>query len=127
MNRAIRLGLLAVWMFAAVGAFAQTQEALTNADMVTMTKDGFAPALIVKAIQSSSTNFDVSAQALVELQNAGVDQSVMEAMLTAQANEPSAATEAAHGAMGPADGGAVPSVARRAGRVSVELQRAASG
>jgi hypothetical protein len=94
-------------MLAALGAFAQTQKALTNADIVTMTKDGFAPALIVKAIQSSSTDFDVSAQALVELKNAGVDQSVMEAMLTAQASKPSAATEAAHGAMGPADGGAI--------------------
>lgn len=106
MNRAIRLGLLALWTVAVVGAFAQTQKALTNVDVVTMTKDGFAPALIVKAIQSSSTNFDVSAQALVELKNAGVDQSVMEAMLTAQANKPSAPTEAAHGPMGPADGGA---------------------
>jgi hypothetical protein len=93
-------------MLTALGTYAQTQKALTNVDMVTMTKDGFAPALIVKAIQSSSTNFDVSAQALVELKNAGVDQSVMEAMLTAQANKPSAATEAAHGATGPADGGA---------------------
>jgi hypothetical protein len=93
-------------MLTALGTYAQTQKALTNVDMVTMTKDGFAPALIVKAIQSSSTNFDVSAQALVELKNAGVDQSVMEAMLTAEANKPSAATEAAHGAMGPADSGA---------------------
>jgi hypothetical protein len=93
-------------MFTAVGAFAQTRKALTNADMVTMTKDGFASTLIVKAIQSSSTDFDVSAEALVNLKNAGVDQAVMEAMLTAQANKPSAATEAIHGAMGPADGGA---------------------
>jgi len=62
-----------------------------------MTKNGFAPALIVKAIQSDATDFDVSAQALIDLKNAGVDQSVMEAMLAAQGNKPSAATEAAHG------------------------------
>lgn len=61
MNWALRAALAVVWMLTALGTYAQTQKALTNVDMVTMTKDGFAPALIVKAIQSSSTNFDVSA------------------------------------------------------------------
>ncbi|HEV2103620.1 MAG TPA: hypothetical protein VGR58_12650 [Candidatus Acidoferrum sp.] len=107
MRRIVRLTLAAVCMFAAATTFAQTQKALTNADVVTMTKNGFAPALIVKAIQSGGTDFDVSAQALIDLKNAGVDQSVMEAMLSAQGNKPSAAIEAAHGAAAPMDGGAV--------------------
>ncbi|HXA83040.1 MAG TPA: hypothetical protein VNY56_08025 [Methylomirabilota bacterium] len=106
MKRIVRLALTAMWMFSAIAAFAQTQKALTNADVVTMTRNGFAPALIVKAIESDATDFDVSAQALIDLKNAGVDQSVMEAMLTAQGSKPSAATEAAHGAMTPAGGGA---------------------
>jgi hypothetical protein len=105
MKRIVRLALAAAWMLSAVVAFAQTQKPLTNTDVVSMTKDGFAPALIVKAIQSSAADFDVSAQALIELKNAGVDQSVMETMLTAQGNKPSAATEAAHGTMTPAGGG----------------------
>jgi hypothetical protein len=63
-----------------------------------MTKQGFDPPLIVKAIQTSATDFDVSAQALVGLKNSGVDASVMEAMLSAQASQPSAAPDALHGA-----------------------------
>ena len=73
-----------------------------QADVITKTKDGFAPVPNVKAIQSSATDFDVSAQSLIDLKYVGVDQSVMEAMLAAQGNKPSAATEAAHGAMTPA-------------------------
>ncbi|HTA57842.1 MAG TPA: hypothetical protein VK805_06805 [Candidatus Baltobacteraceae bacterium] len=106
MKTIIRLALTAMCMFGAAAAFAQTQKALTNADIVTMTKNGFAPALIVKAIQSDATDFDVSAQALIDLKNEGVDQSVMEAMLSAQGNKPSAAVEAAHGSATSADGGA---------------------
>ena len=79
--------------------FAQTQKPLTNADIVAMTKQGFEASLIIKAIESSSTSFDVSPQALIELKNAGVSQSVMEAMLSAQAKKPSASAEAAHGAL----------------------------
>jgi hypothetical protein len=109
MRWAVRLALVAVCLCAVAGTFAQTRKALTNADVITMTKDGLASGLIVKAIQSSSTDFDISAQALVDLKDAGVDQSVMEAMLAAQAGKPSAANEAAHGTMygsgGAADGG----------------------
>ena len=87
------LGLLLV-----SGVRAQTRKPLSNADIVTMTKQGFDAGLIVKAIQTSQTDFDVSAQALVDLKAAGVDQSVMEAMLSAQAARPSAVVDAAQGA-----------------------------
>jgi len=106
MKKIIRMALTAVWLLAAVATLAQTQKALTNADVVTMTKNGFAPALIVKAIESSATDFDVSAQALIDLKTAQVDQSVMEAMLAAHGAKPSAAAEPAHGAMTPGEGGA---------------------
>ena len=79
--------------------FAQTQKPLTNAEIVAMTKQGFEATLIIKDIESSSTSFDISPQALIELKNAGVSQSVMEAMLAAQAKKPSASAEAAHGAL----------------------------
>jgi hypothetical protein len=79
------------------GALAQTRKALANDDVVNMTKQGFDASLIVTAIQTSDTNFDVSAQALVDLKNAGVSQTVMEAMLTAAANKPSAGADAAQG------------------------------
>ena len=107
MNRILRLALTGILLLVSTAAYAQTQRALSNADIVTMTKNGFAPALIVKAIQSGATDFDISAQALIDLKNQGVDQSVMEAMLSAQGNKPSAAIEAAHGAATPTDGGVV--------------------
>src|ERR1700722_3240403 len=77
--------------------FAQTHKALTNDDVVSMTKQGFNAPLIVKAIQTKDTNFDVSAQAMVDLKNAGLSQDVMESMLSALENEPSASTAALHG------------------------------
>jgi hypothetical protein len=88
------LAMLAIFVLAVSG---QTQKALTNADILTMTKNGFAPGLIITAIKSSKTDFDVSAQTLVDLKTAGVDPSVLEAMLSAQAAKPSAAMEPAHG------------------------------
>ena len=77
---------------------AQTQKALTNADIVNMSKQGFEANLILRDIESNPTDFDVSPQALIELKGAGVSQSVMEAMISAHAGKPSAAVEAAHGA-----------------------------
>ncbi len=77
---------------------AQTQKALTNADIVNMSKQGFEANLILKDIELNPTDFDVSPQALIELKGAGVSQSVMEAMISAHAGKPSAAVEAAHGA-----------------------------
>src|SRR5258708_34108112 len=97
MSRIIRLALTALCLLAATTALAQTQKPLPNADVVTVTKNGFAPALIVKAMQSDATDFAVSTQTLIDLKNAGVDQSVMEAMLAAQGNKPSAPLEQAHG------------------------------
>jgi hypothetical protein len=99
----------ALW---AVGAIGQTRKPLTNDDVVNMTKQGFDATLIVKAIETSESNFDVSAQALVDLKSAGVAQPVMEAMLTAAANKPSAGVDAAQGKApeaGAAAGGCNPS------------------
>jgi hypothetical protein len=90
------LAFFAVMMFSAPWVSAQTAKTLTNADILTMTKEGLDSNLIVKEIQVSASEFDVSPQALIDLKNAGVTQSVMEAMLTAQSIRPAvvAATQA---------------------------------
>jgi hypothetical protein len=88
--------LLALSACAAIETFGQTQKPITNADIVNMTKQNFDPSLIIKDIQTSSTDFDTSPQALIDLKNAGVDKSVMDAMLSAQARKPSDAVEAVH-------------------------------
>jgi hypothetical protein len=56
--------LLVLNVFAVPASYAQTQNALSNADISNMTTQGFDAALIVKDIQSSSTDFDTSTQAL---------------------------------------------------------------
>jgi hypothetical protein len=88
----------------ALGAFAQTQKPLTNADVINMTKQGLDAGLIVKSIQSSDTAFDTSPRTLVDLKNSGVDNSVIDAMLSAQAQKPSASVDAVRGST-PAAGG----------------------
>src|SRR3982074_1878165 len=88
------LRLLALNTCAVIGAFAQTQKPLTNADIVNMTKQGFDATFIVKDIHSSSTDFDTSPQALIDLKNADVNKSVMEAMLSAQADKTTGTVEA---------------------------------
>ena len=89
--------LLALTAAAGPASFAQTQKPLTNADIINMTGQGFDAALIVKDIQSSSTDFDTSPQALITLKNAGVDKSVLEAMLAAGSAKPTGAVEAVRG------------------------------
>jgi hypothetical protein len=93
MQRTLLLMLLFLTMTltSAPWAGAQTRKPLTNQDIINMTKQGFDAPLIIKAIQTSETDFDVSAQGLLELKNSGVDSSVMDAMLSSQAPKPSAA------------------------------------
>src|SRR5580704_2517452 len=98
-NMRLKVWLICICLLAVVPRTisAQTRKALTNDDVVSMTKQGFDAPLIVKAIQTEDSNFDISAQALVDLKNAGVSQDVMEAMLSARGSEPSASTAAVHG------------------------------
>jgi|HubBroStandDraft_6_1064221.scaffolds.fasta_scaffold54699_2 hypothetical protein len=85
-------------MYAVPSTFAQTQTPLTNADIVNLTKQGLDPGLIVKEVQSSGTNFNTTPQSLIDLKNAGVDNSVIDAMLSAQAQKPTASVDAVRGA-----------------------------
>ena len=94
-------------------AGAQTRKPLTNQDVIDMTKQALAAPIIVKAIEANQTDFDVSAQALLDLKNAGVDASVMEAMLSAQGSKPSASVEALHGVSAPSDDSTNPDSLRR--------------
>lgn len=58
--------------------------AMTDSDVMTLTKAGFAPQVINAKIQSSDVNFDTSTAALTELRSAGVTDSVILAMIEAQ-------------------------------------------
>jgi hypothetical protein len=92
--------LLVLSICAVPAVFGQTQKPLTNADIVNMTKQGLDAGLIVKSVQSSGTDFDTAPQSLIDLKNAGVDNSVIDAMLSAQAQKPSASLDAVRGSIG---------------------------
>jgi hypothetical protein len=58
------------------------KRALTNGDVVRMVQAKFDDATIVKAIEAQGNSFDVSVDALLKLKEAGVSQSVIQAMLS---------------------------------------------
>jgi hypothetical protein len=64
---------------------APSKKPLTNQDIVQMVAGQFADSTIVKTIQANDTDFDLSVTALVALKDAGVSQTVIEAMLSVSA------------------------------------------
>lgn len=56
------------------------QKLLTNGNIIQMVKGGFGESVILNAIQTNETQFDLSFDALFELKNAGVSQKVIETM-----------------------------------------------
>jgi hypothetical protein len=101
MKSRILLVVLVLSIFVVPRVFAQTQQPLTNADIINMTKQGLDSGLIVKEIQSSPTTLDTTPQTLIDLKNAGVDNSVIDAMLSAQAQKPIASLDAVRGSTSP--------------------------
>lgn len=87
------LGFLGSWLVVASPVRAQSKP-LTNQTVMQMVKAGLDNQTIIKAIQANKTNFDVSAQALVTLKNRGVNQTVIQAMLSRTTAEESNAVTA---------------------------------
>src|SRR5712692_7828254 len=75
--------------FLSTASLGQERKALTNKDVIDLVKQGLNESLILKAIQANDCDFDVSAQGLAQLQAGGVNQTIMEAMATAQTNKKS--------------------------------------
>ncbi|MCO6490032.1 MAG: hypothetical protein J5I98_16595 [Phaeodactylibacter sp.] len=67
-------------------------ETLTNEEVITLTKIGLEPSVIVSKIQTSNTSFDVSTDGLIDLTNNGVSAEVIKAMMNA--SQEAAAAEA---------------------------------
>ena len=55
--------------------------ALTNADIIQMEKAGLSEAVTLSAISGSPANFDIGAQDLIRLKEAGVNDNVINAMV----------------------------------------------
>ena len=69
---------------------AQEQRTLTNSDIANMVKSGIGDQTILLSIQKSTTKFDTSPEALIQLKTAGVSDAVLSAMLN---TSPAAAPE----------------------------------
>ena len=67
---------------------AQAQEVMNNDEVITLTKAGLNPTLIVGKIRNSKSNFDLSTDSLIKLKQAGVTDDVVAAMLEAKSGKP---------------------------------------
>ncbi len=66
---------------------AHAQEAMNNEEVITLTKAGLNPNLIVGKIRTSKSNFDLSTDSLIKLKQAGVTDEVVAAMLEAKSGK----------------------------------------
>ncbi|MGD9563740.1 MAG: hypothetical protein AB7F88_16535 [Pyrinomonadaceae bacterium] len=78
------------------------QETMNNDEVITLTKAGLNPTLIVGKIKASKTDFDLSTDSLIKLKQAGVPDNVVAAMLEAKSGKP--AGSPANGVQGQASG-----------------------
>jgi len=72
----------------------QATKPLTNSDVVKMVRGGVPSSVIVSSIQSNSSNFDLSPDALIRLHKAGVSKGIMDAMMTAAGKQAASNTAA---------------------------------
>lgn len=83
------------------------EKPLRNEDIIQMTKAGLDEDTIIKAIEANDSAFDTSAEGLLALKNAGVSESIIQAILKAatkkQAPEPSTSAAGEPSAFGPVD------------------------
>jgi hypothetical protein len=88
--------LLAAVVCVAVALPAQAQETMNNDEVITLTKAGLNPTLIVGKIRTSKTNFDLSTDSLIKLKQSGVTDDVVAAMLEAKSGKPVSAAVSAN-------------------------------
>lgn len=72
--------ILFLHIILALAVSAQT-ETLTNQQVILMTQAGLGKELIIKKINDTNGNYEVSAQSLIDLKKAGVDDDVIKLML----------------------------------------------
>lgn len=96
---------LACALFLAAVCSAQEQKKekklLTNSDVLLMVKNQFDDDTLIKLIQISDNDFDVSGDALVDLKNQGVSSAILRAMLEASAKKRLAADTPASSSAAP--------------------------
>jgi hypothetical protein len=62
-------------------------DAMTNDEVITLTKAGLSPSIIIGKIRSGKSNFDLSTDSLIKLKQAGVSDDIVAAMLEAKSGK----------------------------------------
>lgn len=86
-SRITRFLVLAAAIFAVSAMPAVAQEVMNNDEVISLSKAGLNPTIIIGKIRSSKTNFDMSTDALIELKKAGVSDDIVAAMLEAKSGK----------------------------------------
>lgn len=73
--------LSCVYTLVALPAGRPQQQKLTNEDVVKMVKAGLTPSIVEQTIKANDANFDLSSDGLIKLKEAGVPDSVVQAMI----------------------------------------------
>ncbi|MEP7212741.1 MAG: hypothetical protein ABI791_06685 [Acidobacteriota bacterium] len=93
--------LAAVLTFGVSSAVLGQNETMTNDEVISLTKAGLSPSLIVGKIRTSKSSFDLSTDNLIKLKQAGVSDDIVAAMLEAKSgrsvNAPATSEAAAFG------------------------------
>lgn len=84
--------LVLLFLLLVTPTVAQTQKPLTNDDVLQMVKEGFTEEVVIKAIEANKGDFDVSLPGLRTLKNAGVNEKIINAMLSASSRKTEAPT-----------------------------------
>ncbi|MFH0911943.1 MAG: HEAT repeat domain-containing protein [Planctomycetota bacterium] len=84
-NPAWAAALVALALLAGGALFAE--EILTNDNVIQLIQSGMSPALVQRKVEESQNDFDVTAEAMVELRKKDVPDSLIDAMLTAAARQ----------------------------------------
>jgi len=84
------ISLIFIGLLMAVAVNAQNPETLTNSSVIRMSKANLSDALITDMIENSPVKFDLSANALKNLEGEGVSHAVILSMKTAAAKKPEA-------------------------------------
>lgn len=91
-QRFIFSSLLVVSMCFAFCLNAQAQgDVMTNDEVITLTKAGLSPAIIIGKIRTGKSNFDLSTDSLIKLKQSGVSDDIVSAMLEAKSGRSTAA------------------------------------
>ena len=70
-----------------LSTIARAQDAMSNDEVISLTKAGLATSVIIGKIRTSKTNFDMSTDALILLKQSGVTDDVVTAMLEARSGK----------------------------------------